>query len=263
MTYGSTGLEVKQFITCTLTYTNYTAARPLFADHLTLQGTATSVTSTKDTVISYIIYFLTGNAPLVMNSPFLYLHHPPEGTVSISLSSPLDQYFPKPAFNQKNGWQVQAKDNSLSVNGVQETHLFYELATPAVTLTRKGRNFSSKSDLTTFLTTSDFFTRMGFSPEEKQSSLSYLLPKIKAAPTTPNYYLTILDQGAVEAISHLHITPKPDTTLRYYLALYPSAVPVQTTGDFSYPQMREEGNSFVAKETGEIVVTEGMVVLFR
>ncbi len=238
--------------TCTKTYAAGYGASAI--DDYTLNGFQNFITNT-----------LSGSYQLIWNtnSPFLYLHHPPEGTVSISLSSTLDKYFPKPAFNQKNGWQVQAKDDTLSVNGVQEPHLFYELATPSVTLTRKGRNFSSKADVVSFLKDSDFFTRLGFSPEEKQNSLSYLLPKIASIPATPNYYLTILTPSAIENISRLDITPAPTKTIRHYLALYPNSVPVQTTGDFVYPQAREEGNSFVAKETGEIVVTEGMVVFFR
>ena len=109
------------------------------------------------------------------NSPFVYLHNPPNGTISLSLTSPLGKYLPEPAFNQENGWLVHAANGKISVDGNEQKYLFYELAVHKILLSRNGKNFTSKDEVKSYLLQSDFLSKMGFSEAEKKR-LQRLLP---------------------------------------------------------------------------------------
>jgi hypothetical protein len=115
------------------------------------------------------------------NSPFLVFSGAPAGLISVSPKSDLDQYANTfPLFNNKNGWIFTSdKSGSLMVGNQKSDHLFYELAIKSHTLTRNGKNFSTKSELINYLTTSDFYSKMGLTEKDKANSLGYILPKIE------------------------------------------------------------------------------------
>jgi hypothetical protein len=195
------------------------------------------------------------------DSPFIYFYNMPEGEVSVSVDSHLDTYYPKPAFNQENGWVLNGEDG---MNFKEDDSLFYELEVNSVTLNRNGTNFTSKEDLTTYLNESELFTTLGFSDTEKENALGYLLPKIEEVESTNYYYLTVLSDEAVSDISQLSVTPAPDHILRQYVAVYPTPVPVKTNGDFLIPQNNTDyGDAYVLKETGEFLISNDMFVSFE
>lgn len=195
-------------------------------------------------------------------SPFIYFHNAPEGTVSVSLSSALNTFFPKPLFNQKNGWKVKSQNGSLFVDSKKVDNLFYELGLRGVTMTRYGKNFSFKEEVITYLKDSDFLTKLGFNEEEKKNSLGYLIPKIQSSATKKNYYLSILDADSIAKTSTLTITPKPNRIDRQYFAVYPTDTPVKTVGTFVFPKHEKE-NGFTVKETGEFLIEPSMMVVFK
>lgn len=198
------------------------------------------------------------------NTPFVYFSNPPQGAISVSLNSKLNSYLPKPSFNKNNGWDLigDSKKGSVYLDGKEQKHLFYELAMNSITINRNGQNFNSKESITSFLNNSSFFDKLGFSKEQKENSLGYVLQKLNETKDTKYYYLTILDKNSVSDVSELNIKPKPNKIIRSYFAIYPSDVPVKTTGGFVFPKIEKE-SGFTVKETGELLIPNDMTVFFK
>jgi hypothetical protein len=207
-------------------------------------------------------YNITDSGYFASDSPFIYFQNPPNGNLSVSLSSQLDKYYPKPSFNQTNGWLLNSNDNKISFNDKEEPYLFYELGMNKLTLNRNGRNFYSKEELMQYLQNSDFLSELGFSEIEKKNSLEYFIPKLEESKDQNYYYLTILSDKSVEEISQLNINPKPKNLIRQYFAVYPTPVEVKTEGDFIFSHLQKE-DGFTVKETGEFLVQEPMQVFFE
>ena len=201
------------------------------------------------------------------NSPFIYFLNPPQGNIAVTLNSKLNSYFPLPSFNTTNGWNVTGdkQKGTVSIDGKEQKNLFYELAMNSVTLNRHGQNFNSKEEITSFLQNSGFFDKLGFSQEQKENSLSYVLQKLNDSKVnTKHYYLTILTDESVADISTLAIQPKPKKLIRTYFAIYPTNVPVKTEGSFVFPQKENLiKNNFTVKETGEFLVPNNMTIFFK
>ncbi len=195
-------------------------------------------------------------------SPFIYFYNAPEGDMTVRLDSDLDSFTPLPSFNQELGWDLTVEDSVVSLEESQIDHLFYELALNKISLSRNGRNFDSKAEVISYLRDSDFLTKLGFSSQEKKNSLEYLIPKIEEAADSGYYYLTVLEPESVAETSVLTVTPQPNKIDRKYFAVYPTAVPVHTTGDFVFPAV-EEVDGFTVKETGEFLINSGMFVFFK
>ncbi len=206
----------------------------------------------------------TYNVQLIFEkpSPFIYFYNAPDGAVEISLDSQLDSYAPLPAFNDEQGWELVAKDSKLTLDGKPVDHVFYELALNKISLSRNGRNFASKEEVIMYLNDSDFLTKLGFSQTEKDNSLGYLVPEIEAAADSEYYYLTVLDAQSVAETGTLTVSPIPDKIVRQYFAVYPTDVPVATTGDFVFPEV-ELIEGFIVKETGEFLINPSMFVFFK
>ena len=196
-------------------------------------------------------------------SPFVYLYSAPEGEISVTLDSELDSFSPKPAFTASNSWEVDSSNGELSVAGKSADHLFYELALNKIELSRNGRNFTSKAELTSFLKDSDFLSKLGFSEAEINNSLEYLLPQIEITADMPYYYLTVLDEEAIAKVSTITVTPEPSTVLRQYFAVYPTMTPVQASGEFTFASPKETASGFVVKETGELLLDGTVFVTFK
>lgn len=194
-------------------------------------------------------------------SPFIYFYNAPEGEIDVTLDSQLDSFAPLPAFNQKSGWDLTVKDSVLWLDGTPVDHVFYELALNQIELTRNGRNFASKAEVISYLQDSDFLTKLGFSQNEKANSLGYLIPKIEETDSA-YYYLTILEAESIADTSTLNVTPAPDKIVRQYFAVYPTAVPVTTNGEFVFPAV-EKVEGFTVKETGEFLINSSMFVFFK
>jgi hypothetical protein len=240
-----------QYNSCSKTVDVYSASKN---NEFTLTGTRTPTLNTVNIFVSMF--------ELSKPSPFIYLRNAPNGPVSVSLSSALDSYSPKPFFNKEMGWDLNVDNSAISLNGIEVDHLFYELALKKIEMTRNGRNFISKDKVIAFLNDSDFLTKLGFNEEEKRNSLGYLIPKILEASDTEFYYLTVLDSESIANVSTLNITPKPDRIDRLYFAVYPTNVPVRTDSDFVFPKTEKE-DGFTVKETGEFLIDSGMFVFFK
>jgi len=221
-------------------------------DYRTLVGTSNTINNTSTSALA-----------IIAESPFIYLQNPPAGDISLSLSSQFNKYYPKPAFNQNNGWLLNSKDGKISLNGEEKNNLFYELEINKLTLNRNGKNFSSKAELSNYLQSSDFLTKLGFTEEQKKNSLDYLIPKLNATANKNFYYLNILSDNAVNEISKLNITPTPENLARLYFAVYPTNVEVKTANEFIFPEQQSSLTAFTATETGEFLVQPAMQVFFE
>ncbi len=194
------------------------------------------------------------------NSPFIYFDNVSDGAYTVALDSQWDMYQSvTPAFTRAAVWEVVASEGDITVAGEREDHLFYELAMNKIDLSRSGMNFNSKDDLVAFLEGSDFFTNLHMTAQEKDNSLGYLIPRL---PDSENYYLTVLTSDAVESLSQLSVTPKPEQLVRTYYAVYPTVAPVHLSGALEYPSSFEAGKSTV-KEYGEIIVKPEMYVFWK
>jgi hypothetical protein len=193
------------------------------------------------------------------NSPFIYMNVP-DGNYSVRLNSSENLYTSvTPAFTENATWNTAVKDHKLSVTGKEYEHLFYELATPKIALTRYGLNFDSKDALVAYLKDSDFFGKLSMSETEKNNSLEYLLPRLPAAQ---NYYLSVMTDESVAALSTVTVDPVPQKLVRTYYVVYPTAAPVATTGGLSFTAKDVSGGS-VVKEYGEIIVKPEMYVFWK
>lgn len=201
-----------------------------------------------------------------MQSPFVYISNFISQFVSLTIDSPINTYLPIPAFNTKNGWSVvgNSEKQNFSLNGVEQEHLFYELAMNSITLSRNGVNFASKEELAVYLKYSDFLNKLGFTDVQKKNSLDYVLGKLAESPDAKYFYLTVLDDASVAEVSTLTIDPKPEKLFRDYFVIYPTNVPVTTEGSFVFPEKdRSDGGEFTVKETGEFLLTNDIVVFFK
>jgi hypothetical protein len=193
------------------------------------------------------------------NSPFVYLTVP-DGMYSIELDSEWDKYQSiTPAFTRAAAWDVLVQNGEMSVEGIKQNHLFYELAMHRIDLTRNGINFESKDALVQYLQESDFFSKLAMSETEKDNSLGYLIPNL---PDSENYYLTVLTDESVNNLSSISVTPAPEKLVRTYYAVYPTTVPVQANGDLSFEAKDVSGDSIV-KEYGEIIIKPEMYVFWK
>lgn len=231
---------------CTLTTTTYSAS---ILSSLSIEGLQNTSQATKYVAGGY-------------NSPFIYFKNLPKRSIFVAIDSKLDEFLPKPLFNNKNGWVIKPSGDNITVSGKEENHLFYELSVDQINLNRNGRNFISKTDAISFLEDSDFLERLGLSEIEKKNSLDYFIPKIQSAESKNYYYLTVLRESAINEIASLDIKPIPENIERIYFALYPTDVPVKTEGDFIFPEIIDHNNDYSVKETGEILVYPSMWVLW-
>lgn len=191
------------------------------------------------------------------NSPFIYFDDAPDGVYSVSLSSAADKYRSDPEFNQDKGWNVRVEEGSIHYDNALYDHLFYELDVPSVTLNRNGRNFETKESLYEFLESSDFFDQLGMYHHQAQNSLDYVKNNLADGEF---YYLTVLSQEAVDAISQVDISTKGKSLVvgRKYFALYPSPVKVKSTGELIYPDL----GPVEVEEYGEILIKNNMEVFW-
>jgi hypothetical protein len=220
----------------------------LGTDSIRMQGTRSSCQNCGGTVVS---------PPF--NSPFIYATLA-DGIYSIELDSEWDRYQSvTPAFTRAAAWDMTVKNGVMNVEGNEQHHLFYELAMHRIDLTRNGINFESKDALVQYLQESDFFSKLAMSETERENSLGYLIPNL---PDSKNYYLTVLTDESVDALSSITVTPAPEKLIRTYYAVYPSTVPIKTSGGISFKQKDVSGDS-VVKEYGEIIVKPEMYVFWK
>lgn len=197
---------------------------------------------------SYYTSYSDENAVLAgfrTNSPLIYFTQSPE---SVHLTSELNEYIAEPEFDLDYGWQDPTDP------------LYYELALNQITLNRHGRNFSSYAEVMSFLEDGDFFVNLNFTEEEKNNSLEVVREKLTSS--AQNYYLTILSSESVAQISELNIIPEPEELVRNYFAIYPSDVPVATTGDLVYPQAPAK-SGYAVWEYGEMIVQPEMQIFWE
>lgn len=199
----------------------------------------------------------------VVSCPHLYLHNTPAGTVSITPDSDLDIFKTEQPFTLGNTWLLSSADGEVSLDGEEVDHLFYRLAIEDLTLSRHGRNFASRAEVIDYLKSSDFFSKLGFSAEERTNSLETIIGDIEANPASPYYYLTVLDEASINQVSKLAIDPAPADLIRSYFAVYPTPVPVKTEGDFIFPAIKTIGTEYTVKETGELLLGPDTFVSFK
>ena len=191
------------------------------------------------------------------NTPFLYFVNQPEWEIDVTLNSNQNEYTSqRPEFNKERGWEVESDGEDIYVEWEQTDSLFYELSFDKVELTRNGKNFDNKEDLVDYLKNSKFFDKLWFSEEEKENSLNEILPRIEESP---NYYLTVLEEEAIEDIVEYDFSKEPDELIRRYFVVYPTVTEVKTEWGLEFPDEEEVSeNDYVVKDYGEIYMKDGM-----
>lgn len=194
------------------------------------------------------------------NSPFIYFKNFQDGAYRINIKTDGFSFQNvEPNFTDATGWDIDVRNQNISTNGQEIKHLYYEVNPSQITLTRNGKNFSSRDELIHFLNESDFFDNLLFTQEEKNNSLAYILPRIGNAK---NYYLTILDRATVEEISQVEVIPQPEHVDRVYYAIYPTQNKVAVYGDLLYPERMIDNKSRV-QEYGELIVDSSLYVFWK
>ncbi len=141
--------------------------------------------------------------------PVIYLYPTKETTVSVTVGAHITKS--DPVYNS--GWKVTAKpDGSIMTGGHTYPYLFWEglgfgqypaIRAGAVVL-RANVAATIRSDLTT----------IGLNEKEIQDFADFWMPRM---PSAPFVRLTWLQNGAMNTLAPLTVSPQPDTTIRAFL----------------------------------------------
>ena len=209
--------------------------------------------------MEWIHGYLTDEAVFVynFNTPFLYFDNQPKGEIDVQINTELDMYTSQdPEFNIENGWSVQSDWQDIYVKWQERDHLFYKFAFDKVEMTRQGKNFDSKEWLKDYLENSAFFEKLWFSEQEKQNSLWYMYDVLE---DSPNYYLTILEEDAINNLVNYDISKEPEELIRRYYVVYPTKNEVNTVGWLNFPDNVDiSDDKYTIKDYGEIYMKNGM-----
>ena len=194
------------------------------------------------------------------NTPFVYIENAPEWELEITMESDRDEYTAQdPEFNKENGWEVEIEGDNKYVEWEEVEELYYELKVNGVEITREGKNFGSKEELLEYMEESDFFDNLWLDEREKENSINAIQPKL---PESENYYLTVLEEEAIEEIVNYEFSKEPEELIRRYYAVYPTENKVASTWEFNFPDEEEVDRDYVVKDYGEIVIKEDMIPLW-
>ena len=156
--------------------------------------------------------------PSFMNSidkPVIYLYgyDDEQVEVNVKFDGTIDCVYPKMTDNK---WKVKAqKDGTLKVGGKEYRYLFWEGLSDAKFDFSEG--YCIKGDKTEkFLDES--LTMLGLTDKEKNDFIVYWLPRMKKNP----YNVISFQSSAYTDISKLNVDPAPNTTVRIFMAYYPS-----------------------------------------
>lgn len=157
----------------------------------------------------------TGNFPIAVDKPVIYLYPETRQSVTIKLCLNGQLTCSYPAY--KNGWTVTAEPDSTltDANGQQYHCLYWE------GIVRSHFDFSrgwciKGEDTAAFL--EDALQKLGLTRREANEFIVYWLPQMEQN----RYNLICFRQETYTDLARLEITPEPDTLIRVFMTWVPS-----------------------------------------
>lgn len=185
-------------------------------------------------------FYPPGEDPFIAYKPVIYLYPEEETEVDVKLDIDGSFVYTDPAY--ADGWKITAApDGTLTdADGKTYPYLFWEARLNAEYDFSEG--FCVKgSDTESFL--QDALTALGLNENEKTEFIGFWLERLQDNP----YNVISFQTSAYTDAAKLSISPQPDTTIRVFMAWYPTDevidIPAQT---FEAP----ERQGFTAVEWG-------------
>jgi hypothetical protein len=155
---------------------------------------------------------------VLFGKPVIYLYPTQKQQISVTLNYKGTITGLYPAYNQKNGWRVEAYPNGDLIDlscGKSYSYLFWE-GIPTTMFTIPALGFVVKgSDTAIFL--QEKLSYLGLTPKEYNEMIVYWLPKMER-----NKYNLVYFAGTdYTDIAKLTIQPKPDSILRIFMVFKP------------------------------------------
>ena len=146
--------------------------------------------------------------------PVIYLYPEQKTEVSVSLEYDGELTCTYPTYD--NGWKVTAEpDGTLyDANGKEYNYLYWEGLSQAKMDFSKGFVVAGK-DSAAFL--EDSLAKLGLTRKEANEFIVYWLPQMESNP----YNLISFQGSAYTDSAVLHVSPKPDTIIRVFMAVKP------------------------------------------
>ena len=155
--------------------------------------------------------------PVAAKKPAIYLY-PENDNETVTVTLDIDGKYTKliPEFNLHNGWTVTANRNGdVHLDGQTYDYLFWEALLNAEFSFDEGFCVAG-SDTRQFLEKA--LTEAGLNEKEKDQFIEFWLPQME----NNEYNVISFQTSAYTDHARLHVYPKPDTTIRVYMAYYAS-----------------------------------------
>jgi hypothetical protein len=159
--------------------------------------------------------------PPVACEPIIYLYPQTTQRVSVAFDNIVSVSGSTPEY--QNGWNVVADPKGKILNPSDNRtypYLFWEGWSLIFPLQNKGF-VVKQSEVASFL--SETLPKLGLNEKEKADFMEAWLPQFSSSPY---YFITFLDQSAIDRIAPLQVSPKPDTVIRVLMDTKPLEKPI-------------------------------------
>jgi hypothetical protein len=178
--------------------------------------------------------------------PILYLYPEQKRTIDVKLGDEVALARSQPQYGS--GWRVSAEPDGTIKDlrsGRRMPYLFWEGHSYILPEQKKGFVVKS-SDLRAFL--QDTLPQFGLNDREAGDFIAAWSQKMNASPY---YFITFLEQSAIDRYYPLTISPRPDTTIRVFMDFTPLSAPI-VVEPLLLPAPRER-HGFTVVEWGVLV----------
>jgi len=160
---------------------------------------------------------------VLFGKPVIYLYptHTEQVSVTLTYAGTVNTVYP--AYNQKNGWNINAEPNGDLTDittGQTYSYLFWEGTSTDKILTPTEGFVVKGSDTVNFLR--EKLSYLGLTPKEYNDMIVYWLPKMQQN----NYNLIYFAGTDYTEKAKLAIEPKPDSLLRVFMMFKPLSTPI-------------------------------------
>jgi len=153
--------------------------------------------------------------------PIIYLYPQTTQKVSVTFDNIVNLSDSTPEY--RNGWNVIADPTGKILNPLDNRtypYLFWEGWSLIFPIQSKGF-VVKQSEVSKFLT--ETLPKLGLNEKEKDDFMEAWLPNFS---DSPYYFITFLNQRAIDKIAPLQISPKPDTVIRVFMDSKPLEHPI-------------------------------------
>lgn len=153
--------------------------------------------------------------------PIIYLYPQTEQKITLNFDKIVNITDSTPEY--RNGWDVIADPTGKIFNPSEKRiypYLFWEGWSLIFPIQDKGFVIKGKEALTFF---EGILPLLGLNPNETQDFIAAWIPQFSSSPY---YFVTFLDQEAINKIAPIHITPTPDVVIRILMDIKPLDWPI-------------------------------------